>query len=78
FHRVLAPEGLVAVAALSTRRPWLQAPGTKTWKPQHNASPAEMREMFEDAGFTITDQHRIRRPIWTRIVSDLITVGTKS
>jgi hypothetical protein len=37
-----------------------------------------MRSMFEEAGFTISDQHRIRRPVWTRIVSDLITVGTKS
>ena len=78
FHRVLRSGGLVAVSALSTRQPLLQAPSSHRWKPQHNASPAEMRSMFEDAGFTITDQHRIRRPAWTRIVSDLITVGTKS
>ena len=78
FHRVLAPGGLVAVAALSARQPLLQAPSTNRWKPQHNASPAEMRAMFEGAGFTISDQHRIQRPVWTRIVSDLITVGTKS
>jgi ubiquinone/menaquinone biosynthesis C-methylase UbiE len=78
FHRVLAPGGLVAVSALSTRQPLLQAPSSHRWKPQHNASPAEMRSLFEDAGFTVRDQHRIRRPAWTRIVSDLITVGTKS
>lgn len=78
FHRVLAPGGLVAVSALSTRRPLLQTPGASKWKPQHNASPAEFRSLFTAAGFAITDQHRIERPVWTRLVSDLITVGTKS
>ncbi len=78
FHRVLAPGGMVAVAALSARQPLLQAPSANRWKPQHNASPAEMRELFEGAGFVIRDQHRIRRPVWTRVISDLITVGTKS
>ena len=78
FHRVLASGGLVAVSALSTLRPLLQAPSASRWKPQHNASPAEMRAMFESAGFAISDQHRIRRPIWMRIVPDLITVGVKS
>lgn len=78
FHRVLAPGGLVAVAALSARQPLLQASSANRWKPQHNASPAEMRDMFEEAGLVIRDQHRIPRPIWTRVISDLITVGTKS
>ena len=78
FYRVLAPGGLVAVAALSTRQPRLQTPSTSRWKPQHNASPAEMRALFEGAGFAISDQHRIPRPVWTRLISDLITVGTKS
>ena len=78
FHRVLAPGGMVAVAALSTRQPWLQAPAASRWKPQHNPSPGEMRALFEGAEFTISDQHRIRRPVWTWLVSDLITVGTKS
>jgi ubiquinone/menaquinone biosynthesis C-methylase UbiE len=77
FHRVLAPGGLVAISALSTRQPLLQASSANKWKPQHNPSPAEMRTLFEDAGFVISDQHRVRRPIWTRLVSDMITVGTK-
>lgn len=77
FHRVLAPGGLVAVAALSARQPRLQASSANRWKPQHNASPAEMKSLFEGAGFVISDQHRIPRPAWTRIISDLITVGTK-
>jgi ubiquinone/menaquinone biosynthesis C-methylase UbiE len=78
FHRVLASGGLVAVAALSARQSLLQAPSANRWKPQHNASPAEMRALFEDAGFVVSDQYRIPRPLWTRIISDLITVGTKS
>lgn len=76
FHRVLAPGGLVAVATLSARQHLVQVPSR--WKPQHNPPPGEMRTLFEDAGLTVSDQHRIRRPIWTQIISDLITVGTKS
>ena len=78
FHRVLAPGGLVAVAALSARQSLLQAPAANRWKPQHNPSPKEMRALFEGAGFTVSDQHRIPRPVWTWIISDLITVGTKA
>ncbi len=76
FHRVLAAGGLLAVATLSARQHLLQVPSR--WKPQHNPPPQEMRTLFEDAGFTVSDQHRIRRPIWTQIISDLITVGIKS
>jgi hypothetical protein len=36
-----------------------------------------MRRLFEDAGFTIAEQHRVRRPLLTRAISDLITVGIK-
>lgn len=76
FYRVLAPGGLVAVATLSARQQLVRLPSR--WKPQHNPPPEEMRALFEDAGFTISDQHRIRRPSWTRLISDLITVGTKN
>jgi ubiquinone/menaquinone biosynthesis C-methylase UbiE len=37
----------------------------------------KMRALFEGAGFTVVDQHRIRRPVWTRLLSDLITIGVK-
>ena len=66
FHRVLAPGGLVAVAALSARQPLLQGPAANKWKPAHNASLAEMRSLFESAGFVISEQHQVRRPAWTR------------
>jgi ubiquinone/menaquinone biosynthesis C-methylase UbiE len=78
FHRVLAPGGLVAVATISPRQLLPVQPfAAGRWSPAHNPSPAEMRALFEDAGFTVSDQHRIRRPVWTQLVSDLITIGIK-
>ena len=78
FYRVLAPGGLAAVTAMSPRHP---VPLGKIlggrWNPAHQPTPAEMRTMFADAGFTVADQHRVRRPAWTLIVSDLLTVGVK-
>jgi ubiquinone/menaquinone biosynthesis C-methylase UbiE len=78
FHRVLSPSGLVAVSTLSARQPLLQGPSTSRWKPAHHPSSAAMRRLFEDAGFTVDEQHRVRRPLLTRAISDLITVGIKS
>ena len=77
FHRVLSPGGLVAVSTLSARRSLLQGPSASKWKPAHHPSSAEMRRLFEDAGFIVDTQHRVRRPLWTRAISDLITVGVK-
>ncbi len=77
FHRVLSSGGLVAVSTLSARQPLLQGLSTSRWAPAHNPSSAEMRRLFEDAGFTVETQHRVRRPLWTRAISDLITVGIK-
>jgi len=79
FHRVLAPGGLAAVATISPRR---HVPVPRLFPrllaPAHHPSPAAMRILFEGAGFTVTDQHRVRRPVWTQVVSDLITVGAKA
>jgi ubiquinone/menaquinone biosynthesis C-methylase UbiE len=78
FHRVLAPGGLVAVATLSPRQSLpLHRLSANRLNPAHNPSPDEMRALFEGAGFRVSDQHRVRRPAWTRVLSDLITVGTK-
>jgi ubiquinone/menaquinone biosynthesis C-methylase UbiE len=78
FHRVLAPGGLAAVSTLSARQRLLQGPSTSRWKVAHHPSPAEMRRLFEGAGFTVDEQHRVRRPLLTRAISDLITVGIKN
>lgn len=78
FHRVLSPGGLVAVSTLSARQPLLQGPTATKWKLAHHPSPTEMRRLFEGAGFVVDDQHRVRRPLVTRAISDLITVGIKN
>jgi len=78
FHRVLAPGGLAAVATLSPRQVLpLHRLSANRLNPAHNPSPAEMRTLFEDAGFRVSDQHRVHRPAWTRVLSDLITIGVK-
>ncbi|HKP41350.1 class I SAM-dependent methyltransferase [Mycobacterium sp.] len=78
FHRVLAPGGLAAVATIGAPQPEaLQRLFANRLNPSHNPSPSEMRELFEDAGFRVTEQHRVRRPLWTQVLSDLITVGVK-
>ena len=78
FHRVLSPGGLAAVSTLSARHLLPQRPATSRWKAAHHPSAAEMRRFFENAGFTVAEQHRVRRPPITRAISDLITVGIKS
>ncbi|TPG29888.1 class I SAM-dependent methyltransferase [Mycolicibacterium hodleri] len=78
FHRVLAPGGLVAVATISPRQLLpVQLFAAGGWAPVGNPSPAQMRDLFEDAGFTVRDQHRVHRPVWTQAVGDLITIGVK-
>lgn len=77
FHRVLSSGGLAAVSTLSARQLFPQGPATSKWKPAHHPSPTEMWRLFEGAGFTISEQHRVRRPLLTRAISDLITVGIK-
>jgi ubiquinone/menaquinone biosynthesis C-methylase UbiE len=78
FHRVLSSGGLVAVSTLSARQPRLQGSSTSRWKLAHHPSAGEMRQLFEDAGFIVDEQHRVRRPLLTRAISDRITVGIKS
>jgi ubiquinone/menaquinone biosynthesis C-methylase UbiE len=79
FHRVLAPGGLAAVATIVPPLPKaLDRFVSKDAGVLHSPRPAEMRTLFTDAGFTVTDQRRVDRPVWTRMVSDLITVGTKA
>jgi ubiquinone/menaquinone biosynthesis C-methylase UbiE len=79
FHRVLAPGGLAAVAAL---RPPEHLPlqgliaGRFDVGP-HHPRPDEMHSLFTDAGFVVGTQRRVSRPGWTRFITDLITVGLK-
>ena len=78
FFRVLRPGGLAAVATISPPQPALLAPLTNALSGAvHNPSAAQMRALFAVAGFELTDQHRVDRPLWTKAVWDLITIGTK-
>ncbi|MDR3662603.1 MAG: methyltransferase domain-containing protein [Mycobacterium sp.] len=78
FHRVLKPGGIAAVTTISPRQVLpLHALSSHLLNPAHNPSPAEMVKLFEGAGFTVSEQHRVKRPVWTMVVSDLLTVGTK-
>jgi ubiquinone/menaquinone biosynthesis C-methylase UbiE len=79
FHRVLAPGGLVAVATISPAPPQaLQWLSDSRFTPAHSPSPSQMRELFEGAGLTVLDQHRVNRPLWTKLVPDLVTFGGKT
>lgn len=78
FHRVLAPGGLVAVGTISPPEvPLLRSLTAGTGGAAHSPTPAEVRSLFTEAGFRVTDQHRVPRPLWTRAVFDLITVGIR-
>jgi ubiquinone/menaquinone biosynthesis C-methylase UbiE len=78
FHRVLTPSGVAAVATIGAPQPAaLQRLFANRLNPSHNPSPSELRGLFEDAGFRVVDQHRVRRPLWTQLLSDFITVGVK-
>ncbi|WP_111508771.1 class I SAM-dependent methyltransferase [Mycobacterium kyogaense] len=79
FHRVLSPGGVAAVATLSPRRLVPVEVLAAVRLPAYDApDPAAMRRLFTEAGFTIADQHRVNRPLWTQVLSDLITVGEVS
>jgi ubiquinone/menaquinone biosynthesis C-methylase UbiE len=82
FCRVIRSGGLVAVATVSPP----DLPGLSRLtaglldglaNPAHSPAPREMRRLFVDAGLEIVDQHRVRRPLWTTFVGDLITLGSK-
>jgi ubiquinone/menaquinone biosynthesis C-methylase UbiE len=64
FHRVLAPGGLAAVAAFNVTirpfpLPWL---AKSRFAAPSTPSPAEMRKLFEQTAFRVSDQYRVRRP----------------
>jgi ubiquinone/menaquinone biosynthesis C-methylase UbiE len=78
FHRVVRPGGIAVVATIGPRQPFmLSRLGFDRFNPAYTPSPREMRALFEDAGFGVGEQHRVRRPLWTKILSDVVTVGTK-
>ncbi|WP_280329742.1 class I SAM-dependent methyltransferase [Nocardia wallacei] len=80
FARVLVPDGLVAVSTVNPAghlaSPVRQLTRT-TFSPYHAPSPAEMRNLLRQAGFDVSNQRRIDRPLPRWLVPDVITVGRK-
>ena len=76
FYRVLAPGGVAAVTTFAPAGPVSRLTGGTS--PAHAPTPAQMRALFTDAGFTVIDQHRVPRPAWIQPVADMITVGRKA
>ncbi len=78
-NRVLAPGGLAAVAALSSpqRLPLRGLVASRVNIGPPHPRPTEMQTLFEDAGFTIREQHRVHRSTCTSFFTDVITVGSK-
>ncbi|MBB5911442.1 ubiquinone/menaquinone biosynthesis C-methylase UbiE [Nocardia transvalensis] len=80
FARVLAPGGLVAVSTVNPSghlaSPVRQLTRT-TLSPYHAPSPSEVRNMVRVAGFEVSDQRRIHRPLPRWLIPDVITVGRK-
>lgn len=80
FHRVLTPGGFAAVATISPRRHRLARLHRlmSNRVPANMPTPAEMRTLFENAGFHVAVQRPVRRPVTPPLVSvDWITVGVK-
>jgi ubiquinone/menaquinone biosynthesis C-methylase UbiE len=78
FYRVLVPGGVAAVATISPPPGKVfEVLSRESSGVAHSPSPAQMRRLFTDAGFTVTSQRRVNRPIWTP-VWDVVTVGTKA
>ncbi|MGV0770337.1 class I SAM-dependent methyltransferase [Mycobacterium syngnathidarum] len=78
FRRVLVPGGIAAIATVSLPESHpIHRRTAGRRRPVHNPSPEKMRALFEKAGFTVEDQHRVSRPPVTKFISDVLTVGSK-
>ncbi|GAB17678.1 putative methyltransferase [Gordonia effusa NBRC 100432] len=67
FHRALRPGGIVVIATV-------HPPITfNAFSPR----PSAMRKLVLDAGFSLVTQHKIKRPLYTWLVPDYITIGRR-
>lgn len=80
FARIVKPGGVVAISALATSaalaRP-IQALSGSRIIPAHAPSLEEIREVVAGAGFRGIEQRSIRRPWYSRVVPDVLTVGQR-
>ncbi|QBS44943.1 class I SAM-dependent methyltransferase [Nocardia sp. CS682] len=78
FHRILSPGGLLAIVLNNPRSRF-----ARLLQPQpiqnvaYFPSPAEMRLQVESAGFRVTGQRKVRRPLPDALVPDVLTVARR-
>ncbi|QLY28044.1 class I SAM-dependent methyltransferase [Nocardia huaxiensis] len=80
FHRVLRPGGVAVVCTPATDARWarpIQRSSARRLMPAHAPTSAEIRKVFQDAGFEIVEQRAVTRPWYSRWVPDVITVGKR-
>ncbi|MFW0789569.1 class I SAM-dependent methyltransferase [Gordonia sp. CPCC 205333] len=78
YSRVLKPNGIIAISAINPKgflvRP-MQRITLLPIIPAHAASPSQMCEMITARGFEIVEQRPIKRPLYSRLVPDVLTVA---
>lgn len=81
FRRVLRPGGVLAISALNLRSRWSRPVQRLTgvrYSPAAVPSPEQMADLIRAAGFTLSEQHSIHRPWYSRLVPDVLTVAVRS
>ncbi|MEV0292735.1 methyltransferase domain-containing protein [Nocardia sp. NPDC050710] len=79
FHRILTPGGLLAIVLNNPTGKF-----AKALQPQavrglaYFPTPAEMRTLITAAGFTITAQHPVHRPLPPALIPDILTVARRN
>ncbi|MFG1795838.1 class I SAM-dependent methyltransferase [Nocardia sp. NPDC049149] len=78
FHRILSPGGLLAIVLNNPRSRFARLlQPTVVQGLAYFPPPDEMRALVEAAGFRITQQRPVRRPIPDQLVPDILTVARR-
>ncbi|MFI6172927.1 class I SAM-dependent methyltransferase [Nocardia sp. NPDC051052] len=78
FHRILSPGGLLAIVLINPRHRFAQLlQPTSLQNVAHFPSPDAMRSLVEAAGFRITEQRAVHRPLPAPFVPDVLTVARR-
>ncbi|MFI6044292.1 class I SAM-dependent methyltransferase [Nocardia sp. NPDC051321] len=78
FHRILSLGGLLAIVLINPRHRFAQLlQPTSMQNVAYFPSPDAMRSLVEAAGFRITEQRAVRRPLPAPFVPDVLTVARR-
>ncbi|MFB8280491.1 class I SAM-dependent methyltransferase [Nocardia colli] len=79
FHRILSPGGLLAIVLINPRHRFAQLlQPTPIQNVAYFPSPDAMRLLVEEAGFRVTEQRAVRRPLPAPLVPDVLTVARRA